>query len=419
MTRASGIDLKVRSLIVFINVMIFLALLSGSHAGLSFVYVFLAQLFISITICLYYRKNISIYLMNGIYSLLTAVTISIVIISYALSVIKKGESSVTSEMRMVFIMVNFIFAFSFYYLMCEIRSVELLFISLPVGITYIAIYYFVDYNFNLNTLIVENVSNLPFAFNRRLLDMYCIFSIIYASYLYLFRRKKCSFVFGGLYVINVAFIFWVGGRGSILSTSIALIFLITAMNRKKLLDAIEIVKFAVLTILGLALAFPISIFTWNGLYRFKQLFSSLGEKSLDKISNGRLDIWLDAIRNIKEAFWFGHGPDSYREIGSFGFFQPHNFILQYFIEFGVIGTSLIIILISLSLIKGVVFSLKVSNNKNLPTVLLFVSIVLGYLIQGLVDGVFYWSVTTMLVTIGLVGIVATVDKGNKEGNNLF
>lgn len=57
----------------------------------------------------------------------------------------------------------------------------------------------------------------------------------------------------------------------------------------------------------------------------------------------RLELWRQSVAAILERPWFGYGPEGYAQSRccNQAFVQPHNFILQYLLEFGFVGCSLL------------------------------------------------------------------------------
>jgi hypothetical protein len=70
-----------------------------------------------------------------------------------------------------------------------------------------------------------------------------------------------------------------------------------------------------------------------------------GTESLDA---GRLRIWIGAIGQIGAHPLFGSGPEGYRLSGCCdrSFHQAHNFVLQFLLEFGVIGCTIAALLVA-------------------------------------------------------------------------
>ena len=120
--------------------------------------------------------------------------------------------------------------------------------------------------------------------------------------------------------------------------------------------------------------------------------SSLSENSLNKVSSGRIVFWTGAISSGMESPIIGHGAASYnwQDIWGAGekFHHPHNFVLQFVVEYGFIGALLIIFALFRFLAPYYRVSMGLRENKEAMVPALF-SFILAYLFFGLFDGLLY------------------------------
>ena len=151
---------------------------------------------------------------------------------------------------------------------------------------------------------------------------------------------------------------------------------------------------------------------------------SIGVRNLDEALTGRLQMW----RHVWEAWrphpFFGLGPDGYLfiEPSLYGV-QPHNFILQSLVEWGIPGTLLILGFISGIVVRGwrrCGCAAGGSGGRNplgresrrLHAV--WTSFLLMAFLVGLVDGVFYHDLPLLLISVVVAGMASERD-GEKGG----
>jgi len=113
--------------------------------------------------------------------------------------------------------------------------------------------------------------------------------------------------------------------------------------------------------------------------------------SLAALSSGRLDFWRVTLRHALEAPWFGHGADAYNFIrpkqdGN----QPHNFLLQWFVDFGVFGALPLALLVAHAWFRGAAQS-RAAGGGALAARCGWACLT-GLLVAGLLDGVFYHAI---------------------------
>lgn len=72
--------------------------------------------------------------------------------------------------------------------------------------------------------------------------------------------------------------------------------------------------------------------------------------SRDDASSGRIEMWINALAEIAKMPLTGHGSGSYREhmfeITGFAYNHPHNFILQFAFDWGVVGALAMILILT-------------------------------------------------------------------------
>lgn len=175
-------------------------------------------------------------------------------------------------------------------------------------------------------------------------------------------------------IILMSFLIWTGGRGAILSVLIALSisFMLSPLFRKQ----------AIIIICCILLSTYVSelfrVYEWNGVFR---VYDSFSEEKIEAISSGRASLWIEALNTLNaKSIWFGHGAESFYLLGVRDYhIQPHNFIIQFLMEWGIIGTVLFFLFVYnvfKPFFKVKYITLIVKKNVNvLPPIMIIVSTV--------------------------------------------
>jgi O-antigen ligase len=99
-------------------------------------------------------------------------------------------------------------------------------------------------------------------------------------------------------------------------------------------------------------------------------------------------MWRESIDAGFSNFWFGIGPEAFKSnplIPVWGqYTNPHNGFIQVFLEFGAIG----LLLLSIPLLRAVLFIFDGRNRRSMEKVLLM-SFSFSWLVYCLIDGVAY------------------------------
>jgi O-antigen ligase len=194
-------------------------------------------------------------------------------------------------------------------------------------------------------------------------------------------QDKKHYILSGL---TFAFLVWIGGRGTVIAFTSTMLLLIVFLAYLKQLKIRAL-------FLGCLLSIPLNIYHWNGLIRF--ISDNDGLMALQSSSSlARLKLWSESIELFLAKPLLGYGPEAHHFNTQIGFLQPHNFILQWLIEFGLLGTTCLFYLIFSILIKAVKQFLI--STSVVSKVSLFCAV--GLLIQGLVDGNLYHGAPTAL-----------------------
>jgi len=165
------------------------------------------------------------------------------------------------------------------------------------------------------------------------------------------RRRRLAWSLLG--AIAWAGLLWSGGRGPIIALAGALLLwwlLAAAPDRRRLLIA-----GAGQLIAGLALS---ALFTterpelgwWHA---FERTATATQAANVSALTSTRSEFWVEAYRRGLAAPWFGHGPDAYRFLTpKLDGQQPHNLVLQLWLDLGLLGMLSMLALLATVLAVG-------------------------------------------------------------------
>jgi len=191
-----------------------------------------------------------------------------------------------------------------------------------------------------------------------------------------------------LLIVLFTFLFWTGGRGAALSVVFAfgttgLVVWLKGGSVRFLSIAFIVSLFA-----GLVLSELLAVFPWNGV--LQMVLRSVQSQDLGQLSTGRIDIWRSAWDSVKDHLGFGLGPHGYWFMPNriFGV-QPHSVVLQFLVEWGVVGALLFTTLMAIGFYQGLrEHVLDVRSNMN-PTRIAAGALILVLAVHGLYDGTFF------------------------------
>jgi len=222
------------------------------------------------------------------------------------------------------------------------------------------------------------------------------------SLVFLERRLRIvGFLLGTMALTGI---FFFGARGALLGW---LVFVVTyALTSRRYRDVLLASGLAVGIAMVLAYAFS-ALFTHSpftgGIHSRVESVESLVH------TTGRIDIWLDAIKAAMQHPWFGYGLDGYRvsKCCLNGTVQPHSVLVQWLIEFGVIGACAVLGAFWWIIGTRLVRSFRQGGaNPNLTALL---SLIAGFFVFGLVDGLFYHAIPLLVFVILCALLYQSID----------
>ncbi len=215
---------------------------------------------------------------------------------------------------------------------------------------------------------------------------------------FLIKKDKDVFVNFMIITLMITFLLWTGGRGGIISVYISFIFMIFAMIVHKLNLKYFVFTIIFSTVFAIGLSQLLAIYDWNGIFNTVQ--KSVNAQSLNQLSSGRFSIWKNVFALLNENWLFGLGSQGYyfTENRSFGIVQPHNIILQFLSEWGMVGTLIFLTLLAKALWNGIKLHL-LNTNFDQRYSLAAGAVLSILLIHSLVGGVFFHPQTSVYLVI--------------------
>ena len=137
------------------------------------------------------------------------------------------------------------------------------------------------------------------------------------------------------FLLAMTMTIWSGTRAAMLAIAISCAILIISTRRFPSLRVIG--RLSILTGIAGCIAFPLLPYGDSSFY-LVSIVDSYG--SINQVSNGRADLWAITFDKWLEAPWFGWGSGAtFWEVHIIGWrhTQPHNFVLQFLVSWGIIG----------------------------------------------------------------------------------
>jgi O-antigen ligase len=131
--------------------------------------------------------------------------------------------------------------------------------------------------------------------------------------------------------------------------------------------------------------------------------------SAKELTSNRTDFWQSAWQHGWESPWLGRGPDSYRYLepkveGA----QPHNVLLQWFLDLGLVGALALVLLVFCALWRGF------RRNDMSTTAAGWPLIAFASCVAGQLDGFFYHQIALCTTAIALgISACAVGESGMK------
>jgi O-antigen ligase len=190
----------------------------------------------------------------------------------------------------------------------------------------------------------EWLFGIPSATNIRQIGNLLALLALAPTVIFLFDRSRSTMLSALVLVTAIMiFIMWSGTRGALLGLTVAVAFASALMWDKIARNRIALLALASMVALGISTLLPIP----SGEYGIIRMAGSF---QTEDASSGRLKMWSEAIAAIQNAPLFGYGSGTYREnmllLNGNPYNHPHNFILQFVYDWGLIGGTMALSLLA-------------------------------------------------------------------------
>lgn len=179
---------------------------------------------------------------------------------------------------------------------------------------------------------------------------------------------------------------WSGGRAPVLALALAVAvwaWLSPTPVRRRLCGRAAVLLGAGLVLSAIFWTPNRELGWWHAIGRTA---SAAETGSVSQLSSTRSNFWQDVVQRAQDAPWLGHGPDSYRFLTpKLDGQQPHNVVLQFWLDLGVIGAVPLLLLFGGVLIMGWRRALQFGG----PMAPAWLALLTASLAASLLDGVFY------------------------------
>ena len=187
------------------------------------------------------------------------------------------------------------------------------------------------------------------------------------------------------------FLIWMGGRASIASVLAAFVLLAVTARVKGVASRGLWLAFSLSMAAGLVLAEWLAVFDWNGVVSLAtRTAEAVSAADLNQLGTGRIEIWRSSWESVREHLIFGLGPSGYRFMPNHVFgVQPHSFLVQFLVEWGLAGGLLFLGLLAYGFWRGVSDHVFRARGELDIASLSAGTIIVALTVHGLVDGTYF------------------------------
>lgn len=204
-----------------------------------------------------------------------------------------------------------------------------------------------------------------------------------------------------LLTLNLGFAIWIGSRGP---AGTFILVLMAAIGVFQKLRTIPVLRDILLSIVAGCLMSQLVPAPSHSSFNAISRVQGGSTESVDKMSSGRTEIWRDTINSIIERPFVGHGGNQFRlEVPAAleTYNHPHNSVLQFTYEWGLVGGGAMIALLLLLGMRMLKVTLN-DQGRSLPFFLAATSMAAF----SLIDGVFYYNLPIMLFLTFAFGLLS-------------
>jgi len=255
----------------------------------------------------------------------------------------------------------------------------------------------------------SHIRHAGYFFTAALAVTLCVFSLRIKSRIYFL----CLNI---ILIILWAYLLWAGGRTATASVILTAVFIWLVLLRSNERAGRFLIVSVITFLVGLFVSEWLSVFPWNGMV--DGITRTANAENINRISSGRIAIWTYSLEAIKNNLWFGLGANGYFSIPDRLPLtaQPHSMLVQFLVEWGIVGTSLFLTILLLTVKRGYSLMKPAANASGSTQLapLMACSLILALSLHGLTDGSYFYAQPSFLLSIMFAIIWSTPLNSQKE-----
>lgn len=199
-----------------------------------------------------------------------------------------------------------------------------------------------------------------------------------------------------------------GSRGALLAWLVFAALMMVCLGKARLVALLC----AGASVLAIGMTLVVDRTAPNTHHLTASLLKRADQSSSILMTSDRTSIWKNAGKSIIQRPWFGYGPEAYRtsRCCDRAFVHPHNAVLQFALEFGVVGVILASLLAMAVMRQPLitVFSGAFARRQVDHEVVALTSMVTGFLAYSMVDGLLYHALPLTLFAVIVSALKSTM-----------
>lgn len=257
----------------------------------------------------------------------------------------------TSLMISLSYIVHILFAFSVYYLTAPGKETARDHFSVALGLGLIGLAFLTGFRFILGPVLdnlpvsqIDWASAIPGFISVRHFGSWTGAVVAIFAAILMGRRDDAPLSrYDFFFFLSMTMTIWSGTRAAVLALAVSCAIMVLSMWRLPTLRMIG--RLSILSGAAALLAFILLPYGHPAFLLFEYWDKNIAQNVLanaDQISSGRMSLWHGTYMKWLQAPWFGWGSGStFWEVHELGWThtQPHNFILQFLISWGIVGAA--------------------------------------------------------------------------------
>ena len=247
----------------------------------------------------------------------------------------------------------------------------------------------------------------PVGIHARIMGMLASVSVLACTVALLFGRQslaRCLLPLAGVFLC-CGFLVWTGSRMSMLVTLLTLLLLAGLAAWQGRLNWRRLLPVLLVMALSVPVAERFAVLGWTGLQRAVSVSALPAAdqaaplfETANTLSSGRMAIWRASLQGVSRAPWFGLGPHGYLFMPERPdrYYQSHNMLLQFLLEWGLVGAGLLLAVLLLLAWQGLK-KLPQAVREGDQDYLVAAAVVFSLTLNGMTDGTYFMMVPLFML----------------------